>query len=112
MSQRIYTILTLAAAMMISSGVAKAESNSAFFGVGLTALAAKPVTPSGIIMRNAVYTPGAVAIGLSAQGYSQVSLLGRNPQGYLYSAISRGNGQHYLITVAAWRGEIVSAVRG
>jgi len=112
MGQRIYLILTLFAAMTISSGLAKADSGNAFFGVGLTVLAAKPNTPPGIIYRNAVYTPGAVAIGLTAQGYAQVALLNRNTQGYIFSAVSRSNGQRYLLTVAAWHGEIVSAVRG
>ena len=112
MAHRIYALLTLFSALLIGSGMAKADSASAFFGVGLTVLAAKPNTPPGVIYRNAVYTPGAVAVGLSAQGYAQVTLLNRNADGYLFSAVSRSNGQRYLITVAAWRGEIVSAVRG
>jgi len=111
MGHRIYASLTLIAAALIGSGAAQADSGNAFFGVGLTVLAAKPAAPAGVIYRNAVYTPGAVAIGLSAQGYSQVALVSRNASGYVFSAFSSA-GQRYLLTVAAWRGEIVSAVRG
>jgi len=112
MAQRIYAKFTLIFALLLSAGAAHAGSESAFFGVGLTVLAAKPKVPSGVIYRNAIYTPGAVAIGLQARGYANVTLLNRNSDGYLFSAVSRSNGQHYILTVAAWRGEVVSAVRG
>jgi hypothetical protein len=103
-------ILCLLLANLTGSG-AKADSASGFFGVGLTVQAMKPAAQKGTILRSAVYTPGAVAIGLSAQGYGQVALLSRNPGSYVFSAVSLGNGQRYLLTVAVWGGQIVSAVR-
>lgn len=112
MGQKLVTLAVLLSGVGLSSNAAQAESGTGFFGVGLTALAAKPSTPSGVIYRNAVYTPGAVAIGLAAQGYEQVQLISRGADGYIFAAVSRANGQRFLLTVAAWRGEIVSAVRG
>lgn len=111
MAQGIYSKFTLIFTLVVGAGVAHADSGNGFFGVGLTVLAAKPSTPPGVIYRNAVYTPGAVAIGLNAQGYEQISLIARNGDGYVFSVVSRANGLRYLLTVAAWRGEIVSAVR-
>ena len=112
MGHRFIAFSVLLTQLMFSSTAGNAGSGNGFFGVGLTVLAAKPITPNSIIIRNATYTPGAVAIGLSAQGYAQVSLVGRNASGYIFSAVSRSNGQRYLFTVASWRGEIISAVRG
>ena len=106
-----HIILGLLFTGLLATG-AQADSGSAFFGVGLTVLAAKPAAQPGLVQRNAVYTPGAAAVGLSAQGYAQVALVARNADGYVFSAVSRRSGQRYLVTVAAWRGEIVSAVRG
>lgn len=110
MGQKFTSFVILSAGLVIG-GAAHADSGNAFFGVGLTALAAKPRVLPGVIYRNAVYTPGAVAIGLNALGYTHVNLVGRNDGGYLFSAVSSANGARYLITVASWRGEIVSAVR-
>ena len=112
MGHKFNSMIGLIIGCVLATATAQADVGSAFFGVGLTVLAAKPVTPPGVIIRNAVYTLGAVAIGLSAAGYAQVSLVSRNESGYIFSAVSRSNGQRYLLTVAAWRGEIVSAVRG
>ena len=112
MGHKFNSMIGLIFGCVLATGAAQAASGSAFFGVGLTVQAAKPATLPGVIIRNAVYTPGAVAIGLNAAGYAQVSLVSRNESGYIFSAVSRSNGQRYLLTVAAWRGEIVSAVRG
>jgi len=98
------------AGLMMDSGEPQAQSGNAFFGVGLTVLAAKPKSAANVINRSAVYTPGAAAIGLAAQGYTAVALVNRNDTGYLFSAVSRSTGKHYLLTVAAWHGEIVEAV--
>jgi len=111
MGQKISPVVVLLTGLVFFPGGSLADADSAFFGVGLTVLAARPEPVKGVIYRNASYTPGAVAIGLSARGYSQVQLLERNETGYLFSAIS-SNGQRYLLTVSTWRGEIVSAVRG
>ena len=112
MAQSFYSKFTLIFTLVVGAGTAHADSGNGFFGVGLSVLASKPTVPVGVIYRNAVYTPGAVAIGLSAQGYTQVGLVSRGVNGYVFSAVLRANGQRFLLTVAAWRGEIVSAVRG
>ena len=97
---------------VFSSSAVEADSSNQFFGVGITVLKTAPATSLGIIYRNAVYTPGAVAIGLHARGYSHVNLISRDDSTYAFSAVSRSNGRRYLLTVAIWRGEIISAVRG
>ena len=110
MGHRFAACVVLLTGIMFSSA-AGAESGNAFFGVGITVLKSAPVLPRGIIYRNAVYTPGAVTIGLAAKGYKHINLVSRDADGYVFSAISRGDGQHYLVTVAAWRGEVIRTER-
>ena len=112
MGKRFLAYAVLLTGIMFSSSAVDADSGSAFFGVGITVLKTAPPAIRGIIFRNAVYTPGAVAIGLAARGYKQINLVSRDVDGYVFSAISRRDGQRYLVTVAAWRGEIISAERG
>ncbi|MEO9168594.1 MAG: hypothetical protein ABI230_09340 [Aestuariivirga sp.] len=108
---KFFSACTVLLTGIMFSSAAGADSGSAFFGVGITVLKSAPIAPPGIIYRNAVYTPGAVSIGLAAEGYKQINLVSRDADGYVFSAISRRDGQHYLVTVAAWRGEIISAER-
>ncbi len=110
MGKRFLACAVLLTGIMFSSA-AYADSGSAFFGVGLTVLKAAPKMAPGTIYRNAVYTPGAVTIGLAAKGYKHINLVSRDADGYVFSAISRSDGQHYLVTVAAWRGEVISTER-
>jgi hypothetical protein len=111
MGKRFLACAVLLTAIMFSSA-ADADSGSAFFGVGITVLKAAPELPPGIIYRNAIYTPGAVAIGLAAHGYKRINLVSRDVDGYVFSAVSRRDGRRYRVTVAAMRGEIIRAVRG
>ena len=111
MGKRFLACAVLLTGIMFSSA-AGADSGNAFFGVGITVLKTAPPAIRGIIYRNAVYTPGAVAIGLAAHGYKQINLVSRDPDGYVFSAVSRSNGERYIVTVAAWRGEIISTERG
>ena len=110
MGHRFAACVVLLTGIMFSSA-AVAESGDAFFGVGITVLKTAPPAIPGIIYRNAVYTPGAVTIGLAAKGYKHINLVSRDADGYVFSAILRSDGQHYLVTVAAWRGEVISTER-
>jgi hypothetical protein len=111
MGKRFLAYAVLLTGAVISSSAVEADSGSAFFGVGITVLKTPPIAPPGIIYRNAVYTPGAVTVGLAAEGYHHIKLVNRDSDDYVFSAVSHKDGQRYLVTVAAWRGEIISTER-
>jgi hypothetical protein len=109
MKQRLWLLAILIGSVLVNAGLARADGASASLAVGLT-VAAPGQARAAVV--NATFTPGAAAIMVAKQGYSNIKLLRSDAGSYVFAAISRQNGRHYLISVAAWQGRILGLTPG
>ena len=109
MKRKMWFLAIIIAAALVNAGLARADGASASFSVGLT------VSVPGLVsvpLVNATFTPGAAAVTVAKQGYSNIQLLRNDAGSYVFAAISLLNGGRYLITVAAWQGRILNVMQG
>jgi len=109
MKRKLWLLAILIGAVLVNAGLAQADGTSTSFAVGLTVLAPGQVSAAVV---NATFTPGAAAVTVARQGYSNVQLLRSDAGSYVFAAISLQDGARYLITVAAWQGRILNVTQG